>query len=405
MPRSDESLKVFSSESSTCTSLCFSFAFHERNEGRKPLKKGHWRGAKDKVVKKLNALLLWISGSLVLVSAAQAFQPDGLPLTPRDQKFFELVEKIDLARAHKQDGPGGLSIDLFYQTKVDGQPVIGNFLSKNRFDNKGDNGTGNPEGHIVSYNLARVLGVSDIYSTGTWYRIDGSVVEALHQIATQARVRGRVQSQNRERVKANTEPLSGQYPVIEGSLSVYLEKKLSVYSLEGSALENARSGPNGLANENNPLLKMMMGLRAQPSEDETFSVRTDKGTVAIDAPQALQDLSAIFVIDAILEQGDRFSGGNIDLLRMPNGRYRLAALDNGAAAIRGYFPSYPGRYLPWLKRMDRNMILRIKEMDRFLQNGGEYLGFTDQKAFLKTLGLRTFTSQFIRNVHSVAQAL
>lgn len=328
---------------------------------------------------------------------------DGLPTTPRVNRFFELVKAIDLNHATLKDGPGGISVDLNYETLVGDQKVIGNFLSTNRRDQRGDNGTGNPEGHIVSFNLARLLGVSDIYSTGTWYTLDAPQVEALHAIAASTNSGGSARKENKGRVFANTAPVNGIYPRIEGSFSVYMEKKLTLRALGGRPLENIQASPNGQANEDNILVQVMMGKKPLPTEQERYTINTDKkDLVTINATQALKDLSSMFIIDAIMEQGDRFSGDNFDVLRLSDGTYRIASLDNGAAGVPGYFKSYPAKYLNWIRRFDRNVAEELFRLDAFLQCGGEYLGFKNQDQLLKSIGLRKFKNQFVNNVHRVA---
>jgi|GEM_PF-4934372 len=342
----------------------------------------------------------------ILANDSVAAQFDGLPTTKRVERFFDIVEKLDLTAAKVGDGNGGISVDLAYEANVEDRKVIGNFLSRNRRDKKGDNGTGNPEGHIVSFNLARVLGVSDIYSTGVWYQIKDSVVESLHQIAVSAKGRGSARLENRNRVLQNTTASNGVYPAIYGSLSVYLEKKWTVVQVAGSPLERPNLSPNGVANESNPLIQIIMGRRPMPQEHEMIKVQTEKGgVVSINALQAAKDLSAIFLIDAIMEQGDRFSGSNFDLLKMPDGSFRIASLDNGAAGVPGYFTSYTTKYLKWIHFVDHTVLEQLLELDRFLQKGGKFLGFTNQAQFLEALGLRLFQKSFVRNVHRAATQL
>lgn len=338
------------------------------------------------------------------VSPIPPLATDGLPSTERTTLFFDIVRDLDLERAKLEDGPGGLSVDLAYSTQWRGRKVIGNFLSTNRRDRKGDNVTGNPEGHIVSFNLARLLGSSDIYSTGTWYSISGPVVRSLHEIAESVFAWRGDRRTNKLRVESNTAPVHGVYPKVEGSLSVYLEKKHTLKALNGLRLDNIYGQPNGVANEANLLIQVLMGKQPKPRPGATYLVQADDlGVVSIKAERAARDLSTLFLIDAILEQGDRFSGGNIDLVKTSDGQYRIASLDNGAAALPGHFTKYPNMYLQWVRRVDRSVAEEIIRLDEFLQCGGQYLEFTRRESLLQALGLRTFQGPFIQNVHRVAE--
>ncbi len=115
-------------------------------------------------------------------------------------------------------------------------------------------------------------------------------------------------------------------------------------------------------------------------------------------------LSTMFVVDALTEQFDRFSGGNIQAIRKSDGIHHLVAYDNGGAGIPKWSPKYVTRYLSWTSRFDPQVAQAVVDMNRFVNGRSpRFLHFTQPEDFLRALGLRKFTASFKTHLNAVAQ--
>jgi hypothetical protein len=331
--------------------------------------------------------ILTLLGLSLVSSAAWSAGPlsslDGLPTAPDVEEFLQVASQLDLAdpRLEFADGSGGMSINLEYK----GMGLMGDFLSVNA-DGKGDNSAGNPEGQIVAYNLSRILGYSRSYGRGRWHRISGYPVQVLRGLAERNTSSRHAVQEARERLLSTT-----SQALVEGTLSLYGPKPYGLSALEASG------GPNGLFNEASPFASYLQSYGAHP-ENRIVTL----GRYPVNELEAARTLSTIFVIDALTEQWDRFSGGNISVVK-DGTLYRLVAYDNGGAGIGGWGSGYQNRYLGWTSRFDRNVVREVLAMDDFMAGrSSSFLGFRNQSDFLKTLGIRRFERGFRKGVSKVA---
>ncbi len=321
--------------------------------------------------------------SSVAWSSAPLSTFDGLPTAPDVEEFLQVASRLDLAdpRLEFADGSGGMSINLEYK----GMGLMGDFMSVNA-DGKGDNGAGNPEGQIVAYNLSRILGYSRSYGRGCWYQISGYPVQVLRSLAERNGSSRQAVQEARERLLRTTSQAS-----VDGTLSLYGPKPYGLSALE------AAGGPNGLFNEASPFASYLQSYGARP-ENRIVSL----GRYPVNELEAARTLSTIFVVDALTEQWDRFSGGNISVVK-DGALYRLVAYDNGGAGIGGWGSGYQTRYLSWTSRFDRNVVREVLAMDDFMAGRvTSYLGFRSQPEFLRALGIRRFERGFRKGVSKVA---
>lgn len=328
-----------------------------------------------------------LAGLTLVSSAAWSAAPlsvfDGLPTAPDVEEFLQVATRLDLAdpRLEFADGSGGMSINLEYK----GMGLMGDFLSVNA-DGKGDNSAGNPEGQIVAYNLSRILGYSRSYGRGRWHRITGHPVQVLRSLAERNASSRQAVQEARERLLSTTSQSS-----VEGTLSLYGPKPYGLSVLE------AAGGPNGLFNEASPFASYLQAQGARP-DDRVITL----GRYPVNELEAARTLSTIFVIDALTEQWDRFSGGNISVVK-DGALYRLVAYDNGGAGIGGWGSGYQARYLRWTTRFDREVVEQVLAMDDFMAGRtSSFVGFRNQAEFLKVLGIRRFERGFRKGLARVA---
>jgi hypothetical protein len=317
--------------------------------------------------------------------AIRAYADDGLPNSTMHEELINVVLNLDFESEDYKfaDGSGGMSINLEYKGP---KGERGDFLSNNP-DGNGDNGAGHPQGQIVAYNLSRILGYSDIYGRAVWYKISGRPARVLGELAAAAKGNKHVMTAKSRLA------LTVRQPVIEGSISLYGNSR----PLNVTGFENGAVG-NGVFRASHAIANWIQAKGEQPQDRSTMI-----GKYRMNEQQAAKDLSTIFLIDALTEQWDRFSGGNIQCIEVGNELHRFVAYDNGGAGVPAYSPAYVGRYHSWVSRFDRQVAAQILALDAFINNGsGQFLSFTNPDDLMKVIGLRNFKGSFKKHLAKTA---
>lgn len=98
-----------------------------------------------------------------------------------------------------------------------------------------------------------------------------------------------------------------------------------------------------------------------------------------------REYSVIMTIDAVTQQWDRYSGGNVAIRKDDQGRAHFYATDEGGADISG---AWKARNLGWFSRFDRSAIQKLADLKQFLDTPATgYLGYSDPEVFVVDLGL------------------
>jgi hypothetical protein len=121
-----------------------------------------------------------------------------------------------------------------------------------------------------------------------------------------------------------------------------------------------------------------------------------------------RELSDIFVIDALANQRDRFSGGNLQAIAVPDRtgtRVQFVSYDNGDALDRDE-RKWIDLYLKLVTRFDRSLIEKLFALETFLQQrAGEFQGFGNETDLQHALGLEgrpEYWAVFKRNLSLLA---
>jgi hypothetical protein len=103
-----------------------------------------------------------------------------------------------------------------------------------------------------------------------------------------------------------------------------------------------------------------------------------------------RELSDIFVIDAMANQRDRFSGGNLQAIAVPEGegtRVQFVSYDNGDALDRAD-RKWIDVYLRLVTRFDRRLAENLFALEDFLQGRApQFRGFRQEADLQQALGL------------------
>jgi hypothetical protein len=145
---------------------------------------------------------------------------------------------------------------------------------------------------------------------------------------------------------------------------------------------NAHAAGNGAPNANHPIIRLLQAENAQPVAGKSLSLKT--GYVG-DELELAHEYSVIMTIDAVTQQWDRYSGGNVAIRKDDQGRAHFYTTDSGGADISS---TWSARNLSWFSRFDRGVIQKLADLKRFLDTPATgYLGYSDPEVFVVDLGL------------------
>lgn len=302
--------------------------------------------------------------ALALVQSALA----DLPESANHRELSEFMRKLDLGSPDVELEPNRSGTSAYVKVKVEGK-VIGAVVP--------EASATSIAGEVASYQLARVLGVEENSSPAAYYLLDGRGMERVRAIMAKEKYSSSHKEANRKTLLARI----AKSP--RGFLTVY--KAWGERPYDCNAIE--------------PIAKLIRSNGPRPSE-RLVSLAGVPGT----APERelARQLSSLYLIDALMGQWDRFSGGNLQAYSS-DGRVRFAFLDNG-----GTWGSvgWVKRYLKQVSRFDARVSGEILEMDRFVAGkSAVYRGFTRETELAKALGLDVPPAKwkdFKRNLRLVA---
>ena len=302
-----------------------------------------------------------------------------VPGLKRDLDFDAMMKTVDL------DDP---SWRLEYKKPTSDGSSIGMFIGKG--DTPTDrsfvptNTSSVPEAEVVSYRLARFLGVSRIYYPVGYYKLGPEATAKFRDMVANTREFENDRIVNRNMVmtelKASPDSILGIYR---------LKPKTKMYA--------ARSlGTEGHFNQRSPLARDIRAASPMPG-DETMALEGVKGGRPDFPKQPVErqvelarQLSTIFVIDQLTGQWDRF-WENLEASGDKNGRLKLVARDNGGATFDDW-DEYDA-YSRWVSRFDRDVIERLTALNGFLKGEAkEFSGFASVDAWKEAVGFIAPTS-------------
>ena len=309
-----------------------------------------------------------LAGALSEIALAQQ-----VPGTQRDLAFDALMKTVDL------DDP---ALRLDYKNPTSDGSSIGVFVGR------GDKPAGAsfvptntssvPEAEVVSYRLARFLGVSRNYFPVDYYNLGPKAFAKFRDMVLQTPEFEDDRITNRKLVikalKANPVSILGIYR---------LKPKTKMYP-------SRTLGTQGQFNRSSELGQAIRATGPMPGPQLMRLVGIKGGGVGYPSPPAEQgvelarQLSTIFVIDQLLGQWDRF-WENLEASGDKTGRLKLIARDNGGATLDDWeeFETYNRL----VSRYDREVIARLTSLNAFLKGEAkEFSGFSDVKKWQSAAG-------------------
>ncbi len=302
-----------------------------------------------------------------------------VPGTKRDLAFDALMKAVNL------DDP---TLRLEYKKPTSDGSSIGVFIGKGNTPTDASfvplNSSSIPEAEVVSYRLARFLGVSRIYYPVDYYTLSPQGTARFRDLVAGQRETSADRIVNRNLVlrelKANPTGLLGIYR---------LKPKTKMYA--------ARSlGVQGEFATNTALAQTIRAMGPMPT-DRPMSLDGikggQKGFPAVPTERAAElarQLSTIFVVDQLLGQWDRF-WENLEASGDKNGRLKLIARDNGGATLDDW--EGHDAYSRWVSRFDRDLIGRLSALNAFLKGEAkEFASYSSPDAWKTAAGFIVPTS-------------
>lgn len=305
------------------------------------------------------------------VSTPALAQP--LPGIKRDLDFDALMTTIDL------DDP---SLRLEYKQPTSDGSSIGVYIGKGDAPTDASfvptNTSSAPEAEVVSYRLARFLGVSRIYYPVDYYTLGPKATARFRDMvfSTPEFENDRIVNRNKvmKELKANPDSILGIYRQ-KPKIKMYPVPSLGTeghFNLK-SSLAGAIQASGPMPNDTQMRLEGVKGGRpgfpAQPVETQVELAR---------------QLSTILVIDQLLGQWDRF-WANLEASGDKDGRLKLVARDNGGATLDDW-DDYE-IYNRWVSRYDRGLIERLTALNAFLKGETKaFGGFTSPQTWKAATG-------------------
>jgi hypothetical protein len=321
----------------------------------------------------------------ILLTAAvfTSVQAQTVPGIKRDIDFDALIKTVDLddpalTLVYKKPTTDGSSIGFYIGTGD--KPASASFVPTNT--------SSVPEAEVVSYRLARFLGVSRNYYPVGYYKLGPKATATFREMVLSAREVELDRTINRDMVmkdlKANPDSILGIYR-IKPKTKMYAAKSL---------------GSEGRFNFQSVLADALRASGQMPTDEKIPLEGVKGGRADFPTPplerqvELARQLSTIFVIDQLVGQWDRF-WGNLEASGDKTGRLKLVARDNGGATLNDW-EDYK-TYNNWVSRYDRKLIEQLTALNAFLKGESkDFSGFTapdqwkDAAGFIDTTSFSTF---------------
>jgi hypothetical protein len=302
----------------------------------------------------------------------EALQAKGQTLAPDTldwMKKWKGMNLDDSASYQFKELSGSTSINMKIE-KIDTSDPKG---YKSRGSYIPHNSAANPDVEIGASQLGALLGFDSIYRPAAPYELGPVGSKALKSLIDSAHIANRQRLENKANILKAIQsgmPLKGCVKAKKDDTNVALDE-----------IANTHAAPNGAPNASHPIIRLLQASAPQPVQGRTVTLKN--GYVG-DELELAREFSVIMLIDAVTQQWDRYSGGNVVIRKDDQGHAHFYATDNGGADIAS---SWSPRNLNWFSRFDRSAVQKLADIKRFLDAPATgYLGYTDPKAFVVDLG-------------------
>ncbi len=298
----------------------------------------------------MRILTALFAACLAMTSAALA---QDVPGSQEDLQFDSFAKTLNL------ENPG---LEFTYKSGKHQGSSVGFHIAEPGHRKSGtfapQNTSNNLESEVVSYRLARFLGISDIYNPVTYYQLGPQASARFKAI-----LKKQYESDPDRRVNylSTTAQLNSHPAWLKG---IYrLRPRGQKFFAASLATES------GHLNQSHPLASFIRANGPQPSTKPMFlsgvrGARSEFPRPSEKEVELARQLSNILLVDQLLGQWDRFFR-NLEAFGHADGRLQLMARDNGGATVDDW--EWHSLYDRWLSRYDRKVIQRLEDLASFLR--------------------------------------
>jgi hypothetical protein len=306
----------------------------------------------------------------------QALEASGVTLSDEAKEWNKKWKGMDLedeAVYQFKELSGSTSINLKIRkldaSDPDGYKSRGSFVPRN--------GAANPDTEIAYYNLASLLGWGRIIRPAARYELGRKASAVFKELIERGNIRGSLRLENKQRILNAIQtgrPLKG---------CVKAKKPDSEVAL--NSIANPRAGRNGEPVTSHPIIRSLQARNPLPAHGADLELKT--GYVG-DAYELAREYSVLMTLDAVFQQWDRYSGGNVIIIKdEATGRAHFYSTDNGGADV-SRTTGWVETNLGYFSRYDRDVVDGLAKVLAFLENPASgYLGYTSAETFVVDLGL------------------
>ncbi|WP_439407871.1 hypothetical protein ACNJX9_03990 [Bradyrhizobium sp. DASA03076] len=311
----------------------------------------------------------------------EALQSEGRSLSADSKDWMKKWRGMNLEDSASytfKELSGSTSINMKIE-KIDASDPKG-YKSRGSFVPR--NSSANPDIEIAAFNLSAILGYDQIYRPAARYELGPIASQALKSLIGKYNIHGSARLANKARILKAIEsgsPLKGCVKAKKDDTGVAFD-----------AIANTHAASNGAPNAGHPIIRFLQAANDKPTAGKSLILKTGYDG---DELELAREYSVIMTIDAITQQWDRYSGGNVAIRKDDQGRAHFYMTDNGGADLSD---SWNARNLTWFSRFDRGVIQKLDDLKRFLDTPATgYLGYSDPEVFVADLGLYSQNSAAI----------
>lgn len=294
----------------------------------------------------------------------------GRPLEKGTQSWMAKWKDLDLEAPDRFTFPelgGSTSITMKVDLAATGKSC-GSFQPRNS--------AGNPYTEIAYFNLASILGWGQLVRPAARYELGPKASASFRNLIEANPIKGQQRRQN----KANILAAIASGGPLRGAMKA--KKPDTAKSLD--AIANRAAAHNGAPNTTHPIIVSVQASSPQPLAGKSLGLTTGYSG---DALELAREYSILMTLDAIFEQWDRYSGGNVGIRHDNAGQAHFYATDNGGAGP-SKSATWADRNLSWFSRYDQTVVNELARLADFLNVGGSaYLGYAKPREFIEDLGL------------------
>lgn len=286
------------------------------------------------------------------------------------EKLTQFAKNLDLASPNISLSPSTGGTSVYGVVSLNGK-VTGAIIPENSATVL--------SGEILAFNLARAFHVETIYQPAFYHFLTGRNLTVFKSLVDNMPAKFKLKREN----KTNIQDRIRRNP--QGIPAIFKEfgAKPVDYDALVSVSNNSLNKVHILRGSKTPLASFLLCEGPMPSINTTISIN---GGTNAELFAAIQ-LSTIFLIDALTQQWDRFSGGNLQTITTKDGIVKFVAYDNGGTwgGLR-----WTEKSLKIVTRFDSQVTNEIIQMNKFFKNGTPYQGLRTDSEFAEAFGIAKF---------------